>query len=113
MSGSRWGSAPVSPSAAAPQLISAGTSPFDSSLLAASADGTDVYFFTRDTLAPQDENGPAIKIYDARENGGFLSIPPRQPCQASDECHGPSSSAPPPPTIRHRNGQRWEFDTQV
>ena len=39
-------------------LISAGTSPFDSRLLSASANGTDVYFFTRDTLAPQDENGP-------------------------------------------------------
>ncbi len=87
-------------------LISAGTSPFDSRLLSASANGTDVYFFTRDTLAPQDENGPAIKIYDARENGGFFVIPPRQPCQASDECHGPSSPTPPPPVIRTVAGSR-------
>ena len=85
-------------------LISAGTSPFDSRLLSASANGTDVYFFTRDTLAPQDENGPAMKIYDARENGGFFVIPPRQPCQASDECHGPSSPTPPPPVIRTVTG---------
>ena len=34
-------------------LISTGTSPFDSSLLGVSADGTDAYFFTRDTLVPQ------------------------------------------------------------
>ena len=47
--------------------ISTGTSPFDSSLLSVSANGTDAYFFTRDTLAPQDENGPTVKIYDARE----------------------------------------------
>ena len=77
-------------------LISAGSSPYDSSLLSASAGGSDVYFFTRDTLAPQDENGPTVKLYDAREDGGFFRIPPRQPCQASDECHGPSSPPPPP-----------------
>ena len=47
-------------------LISTGTSPFDSSLLGVSANGTDAYFFTRDTLVPQDENGQLVKIYDAR-----------------------------------------------
>jgi hypothetical protein len=81
-------------------LISAGSSPYDSSLLSASAGGSDVYFFTRDTLALQDENGPTVKLYDAREDGGFFRIPPRQPCQASDECHGPSSPLPPPAVIR-------------
>ena len=35
-------------------LISTGTSAFDSSLLGVSANGTDVYFFTRDKLVPQD-----------------------------------------------------------
>ena len=58
------------------QLISAGTSPFDSSLLGASADGTDAYFFTRDTLVTSDENGPRVKIYDARVDGGFPQVPP-------------------------------------
>ena len=52
-------------------LISTGLSPFNSSLLSASADGTDAYFFTRDTLVPQDINGSLVKVYDARENGGF------------------------------------------
>ena len=74
--------------------ISAGTAAFDSGLLSASADGIDVYFFTRDSLAPQDENGPTMKIYDAREGGGFPYLLPREPCKASDECHGPGS--PPP-----------------
>jgi DNA-binding beta-propeller fold protein YncE len=77
-------------------LISAGTSSFDSSLLSASANGRDVYFFTRDSLAPQDENGSTIKIYDAREGGGFPYSFPPVVCKASDECHGAASPAPPP-----------------
>ena len=75
-------------------LISTGTSPFDSSLLGVSADGTDAYFFTRDTLVPQDQNGTLTKIYDARELGGFPFIPRPPPCKASDECHGPGSQRP-------------------
>ena len=59
-----------------PELISTGVSPFDSSLLSASADGTDAFFFTRDSLVPQDENGTLAKVYDAREEGGF-PFPPR------------------------------------
>ena len=55
------------------ELISTGTSPFDSSLLGVSADGTDAYFFTRDTLVPSDENGSRVKIYDARAGGGFAN----------------------------------------
>ena len=77
-------------------LISAGTSGFDSGLLGVDANGKDAYFFTRDTLVPQDRNGPTVKIYDAREGGGFPFEPPRAPCKASDECHGASSPAPPP-----------------
>ena len=57
-------------------LISAGTSTFDSGLLGADANGTDAYFFTRDTLVPQDKNGPTMKIYDAREGGGFPYVRP-------------------------------------
>ena len=83
----------------APELISSGTSPFDSGLLSVSADGTDAYFFTHDTLAPQDLNGPLMKIYDARTNGGFFVVPPPPPCVASDECHGPGTVAPIPPRI--------------
>ena len=81
-------------------LVSTGASPFSSSLLGVSANGTDVYFFTRDTLVPQDQNGTLAKIYDARELGGFLFIPPTPPCAASDECHGPGTQAPQLPQIR-------------
>ena len=85
-------------------LISTGTSRFDSSLLGASADGTDAFFFTHDTLVPQDENGELAKIYDARELGGFLFIPKPVPCKASDECHGPGSQSAPPPNIATLEG---------
>jgi hypothetical protein len=77
-------------------LVSAGTSTFDSGLLSADSSGKDVYFFTRDSLAPQDENGPTMKIYDAREGGGFPFLLPQAGCRASDECHGAGSPPPPP-----------------
>jgi hypothetical protein len=80
-------------------LISTGVSQFDSALLSASADGTDAYFFTRDSLVPQDTNGELVKIYDARENGGFPYRPAPVPCKASDECHGAGTAPPPPPNI--------------
>jgi hypothetical protein len=84
-----------------PQLLSGGTGPFDSALLTVSADGTDVFFFTHDTLAPEeDHNGPLMKIYDARAGGGFFKLPADSPCAASDECHGPGTPTPPPPNIK-------------
>jgi hypothetical protein len=89
------------------ELISPGLSPYDSTLLSASADGTDAFFFTRDTLVHQDRNRTLVKLYDARADGGFAFIPPAVPCRASDECHGPSSPAPPPlgiPTISGSGG---------
>ncbi len=85
-------------------LISTGTSAFDSSLLGVSANGTDAYFFSRDTLVSQAENSDFVKIYDARELGGFEYTPPHIPCKASDECHGPSSPAPPLPNINVNTG---------
>ncbi len=81
------------------QLISGGTGGFDSGLLSVTADGRDAYFFTRDTLAESDGNGAVMKIYDARELGGFFVIPPPPGCAASDECHGPGTEASPPPPI--------------
>jgi DNA-binding beta-propeller fold protein YncE len=80
-------------------LISAGTSPFDSGLLSATENGTDTFFFTRDSLAPQDKNGPTMKIYDAREGGGFPYSSPEASCKASDECHGAATGSPAPPAI--------------
>jgi hypothetical protein len=89
---------------AAPQLISTGSSPFASSLLGASADGTDAFFFTRDKLVPQDENGELVKLYDARAGGGFPYLPAPVPCKASDECHGAGSTAPGPVPINTISG---------
>ena len=85
-------------------LISSGTSPFDSGLLTTTADGSDAFFFTRDSLEPQDTNGPTMKIYDAREGGGFPFNLPEQQCQASDECHGPSSPTPGPLELSSQAG---------
>jgi hypothetical protein len=84
-----------------PQLVSAGSGPFDSALLTVSADGTDVFFFTHDNLANgEDENGSLMRIYDAREGGGFFKLPTSIPCQASDECHGAGTPIPGPADIK-------------
>ena len=55
------------------QLVSTGISNFDAGLLGVSPDGVNAFFFTRETLAPQDKNGETMKIYDARAGGGFLA----------------------------------------
>jgi hypothetical protein len=82
-----------------PQLISTGNGASDSGLVTVSADGVNAYFYTRQVLVPEDQNGAAMKIYDARAGGGFPYEPQRVPCQASDECHGPGTEAAPPPDI--------------
>jgi hypothetical protein len=82
------------------ELISAGTSPFPASLLGISANGIDAYFFTNDTLVPEDQNGSRVKVYDARSGGGYPIFPAAVPCKASDECHGPGTQAPPAPAIK-------------
>jgi hypothetical protein len=76
-------------------LISTGRSPTATGLLSVSADGRNAFFYTRETLVSGDHNGSTVKIYTARENGGFAVPPVIQECQASDECHGPGSVAPP------------------
>jgi hypothetical protein len=88
------------------QLISTGGSPFASGLLSVSSNGVNAYFFTRATIVPEDENGSTMKIYVAREGGGFATLPPPVPCQASDECHGPGTVVPPPPSIGTFKGTR-------
>jgi hypothetical protein len=80
-------------------LISGGAGSFGSSLLSTDESGRDAYFFTRDKLVEQDENGNTVKIYDAREGGGFPFAPPPVQCKASDECHGRGSTEPGPPEI--------------
>ena len=64
-----------------------------------SADGTDVYFSTFDTLVPEDENGQFIKFYNARIGGGFPFNAPPPPCKAADECHGGGSIGPASPRV--------------
>lgn len=90
----------------APELISTGTSPFNSSLLGVTADGKDAFFFTRDTLVPQDENGSLVKLYDARAGGGYDFVPEKVPCKASDECHGAGTQQPPNPEISTLHGAK-------
>jgi hypothetical protein len=91
------------------QLISTGTSSHLSGLLGVSADGKDAFFFTRDVLVPEDKNGQAMKIYDARELGGHFVIPPAPPCAASDECHGPGTQAQAAPQIGSYKGTGGQF----
>jgi hypothetical protein len=87
------------------ELVSTGISNFDAGLLGVTADGVNAFFFTRETLAPQDKNGETMKVYDAREGGGFLVIPPLPLCAAKDECHGPSTQPAPPPQIGTFKGE--------
>jgi hypothetical protein len=86
------------------QLISTGASESDSGMVTVSADGVDAYFFTRQTLVHGDLNGNAMKIYDARSEGGYLFTPARPACAASDECHGPGTVAASPPPINTVTG---------
>jgi hypothetical protein len=88
------------------QLITTGTGDEDGTsgdtpigLVGVSADGTDVFISTYETLVGQDENGPFLKFYDARVNGGVPFNKPPAPCAAADECHGEGSSSPIAPTI--------------
>jgi hypothetical protein len=63
-------------------------------LEAVSRDGTDAYFSSFETLAPEDHNGSFLKFYDARVNGGFDFNPDLGPCAAADECHGEATQQP-------------------
>jgi hypothetical protein len=81
---------------ARPQLITSGTGSEEGTiepagLINVTANGTDVFFGTYDTLVGQDESGGVYKFYDARTNGGFPFNKPPAPCEAADECHGPES----------------------
>jgi hypothetical protein len=94
------------------ELISTGQSPFDSGLLSVTADGTDAFFFTRETLVSGDENGNLMKLYTARRGGGFFVVPPPPPCAASDECHGPGTQPAPPARIPSLSATPAQFPKQ-
>jgi sugar lactone lactonase YvrE len=76
-------------------LLSTGKSEFPSLFADASADGKDVFFFTRQQLVGQDED-ELQDVYDARVGGGLASQNPTPipPCESVEACHGP---VPPPP----------------
>ena len=77
-------------------------------LIGVSANGTDVYFSTYDTLVARDHNGSALKFYDARTDGGFAEPPAPAPCAAAEECTGPGSSlAPLPEAGPEPNSALW------
>jgi hypothetical protein len=95
------------------QLISTGTSPSDSELLSVSSDGRNAFFFTRQKLVPEDENGSTVRLYSARENGGFEFGPPQFSCAASDECHGASTTPAPPLTAGTTAGTPGQFSEKA
>ncbi len=76
------------------QLISNGTSPYASTFVDASADGSNVFFASRQRLVAADVDG-AADLYDARVDGGIAgqNVAPPVPCEG-DDCQGPARSAP-------------------
>lgn len=71
-------------------LISSGRSAEASSFIDASADGSDAFFLTVDSLVPTDPG--AVDLYDADIGGGFPVPRPGMPCEG-DACQ----SVPSPP----------------
>jgi hypothetical protein len=103
-----WQSAPA-PGSPALALISSGASakypqpeeafpgviPFaPNSLLGISADGSDAFFLSQDSLAPGAGVGGAPAIYDARIGGGFPAPVAAEPCESTEGCRPAPSPAP-------------------
>lgn len=77
-------------------LISTGQSTQRSYFGDASADGSNVFFFSRQSLVGQDQDNNA-DLYDARVEGGIPGqnpSPSPAPCVQEATCRGPSSSTP-------------------
>lgn len=74
-------------------LISTGRSPNDSYLGDASADGEDVFFFTREQLAAEDTDD-LLDVYDARVGGG---LPSRRPPERDRTCPAAGCQGDPTP----------------
>jgi len=78
-------------------LISGGDSEFRSVFANASADGSDVFFKTREQLAGADTDN-LVDIYDARIDGGVPDpAGPPVPCVEDEACRGPATPPPPDP----------------
>jgi hypothetical protein len=77
----------------ASHLISGGTSEVSNAVFTdASADGSDVFFTTSQSLVSQDQD-EITDLYDAREGGGFPP-PPAPACPIDLACPGPMPTAP-------------------
>ena len=108
-------------------LISSGTDPEQSYLGDVSADGIDVFFFTRQPLAAgENDKDSSVDLYDARIDGGppgceqtaSCPPPPLAPCQGEGCRPAPSAppaepfpatasfSGPPNPTQRHHRHRK-------
>jgi hypothetical protein len=75
-------------------LISTGESAEPSYFGDASANGEDVFFFTRQSLVGQDRDNN-VDIYDARVDGGIAAQNPPPPASCAGEgCLGPVAAAP-------------------
>jgi hypothetical protein len=74
-------------------LLSTGRSQYPSGLAGMSADGADIYMFTRESLAPQDVDGGAQDVYDVRVGGGFLAPSDASVC-SGDPCQGTFAPVP-------------------
>jgi hypothetical protein len=77
-------------------LISTGRSPVDSEFLDASADGSNIFFTTSQSLVSEDPG--QYDIYDAHEFGGFAQAPPPPAACVGEACQAeqaqPASSSP-------------------
>ena len=78
-------------------LLSTGVGKEPALIGATSESGDDVFFFTRDRLVGQDQDG-ALDVYDARAGGGLASQneAPKDPCGSEGSCR---PNIPPPPEV--------------
>jgi hypothetical protein len=74
-------------------LLSSGTGSRDSQIMNNTADGSDVFFSSYDSLAPQDTDKGGGDIYDARVGGGFEVEGASGACQGGD-CQAGSAGSP-------------------
>lgn len=72
-------------------LISSGTDPTGALYIDNTPDGSNVIFATSTSLVPQDTDGGAYDIYDARVGGGFPVSTPTPACQG-EGCKPPQSA---------------------
>jgi hypothetical protein len=84
-------------------LLASGRSDDGSSFVDASADGTDAFFLTGESLVGADPG--SVDLYDARAEGGFPEAPRPIPCIA-DACQAlpPTPEDPDPGTLTKNSG---------